>query len=200
MMRWFRKRRPQVEPEPRPVEQLCGRGGDFHNPPRKPHSPGSRPAKSVLIGRPTKRRHPASAKWDHRNAVHQARSPEDRLQHSGSLPCVQPWSDDALQSHFGWSPSRGSRRWQDDHSSRGAARAHRGGGLSHPQKGETPAGTGASRDSFAGLSPALSTPLAIQAQFLIAAHRVRPIGRDRRRARIRGRCLSWSIIVHCDKA
>lgn len=43
-----------------------------------------------------------------------------------------------------------------------------------PQKCKTPAGTGASRDSFAGLSLPLSTPLAIQAQFLIAAHHVRP--------------------------
>lgn len=43
-----------------------------------------------------------------------------------------------------------------------------------PQKSKTPAGTGASRDSFAGLSLPLSTPLAIQAQFLIAAHHVRP--------------------------
>ena len=43
-----------------------------------------------------------------------------------------------------------------------------------PQKCKTPAGTGASRDSFAGLSHHLSTPLAIQAQFLIAAHHVRP--------------------------
>jgi hypothetical protein len=43
-----------------------------------------------------------------------------------------------------------------------------------PQKSKTPAGTGASRDSFAGLSLPLSTPPIIQAQFLIAAHRVRP--------------------------
>lgn len=43
-----------------------------------------------------------------------------------------------------------------------------------PQKSKTPAGTGASRDSFAGLSLPLSTPNAIQAQFLIAAHHVRP--------------------------
>ena len=43
-----------------------------------------------------------------------------------------------------------------------------------PQKCKTPAGTGASRDSFAGLSLPLSTHLAIQAQFLIGAHHVRP--------------------------
>lgn len=43
-----------------------------------------------------------------------------------------------------------------------------------PQICKTPAGTGASRDSFAGLSLPLSTPLAVQAQFLIAAHHVRP--------------------------
>ena len=42
------------------------------------------------------------------------------------------------------------------------------------QKCKTPAITGASRDSFAGLSLHLSSPLANQAQFLIAAHRVRP--------------------------
>ena len=42
------------------------------------------------------------------------------------------------------------------------------------QKSKTPAATGASRDSFAGLSLPLSSPLAIQAQFLIAAHNVRP--------------------------
>lgn len=40
-----------------------------------------------------------------------------------------------------------------------------------PLKSKTPAG--ASRDSFAGLSLPLSTPL-FQAQFLIAAHHVRP--------------------------
>lgn len=39
-----------------------------------------------------------------------------------------------------------------------------------PLKSKTPAGTGALRDSFAGLSLPLSTPLAVQAQFLIAAH------------------------------
>jgi hypothetical protein len=50
-----------------------------------------------------------------------------------------------------------------------------------PQKSKTPAGTGASRDSFAGLSLPLSTPFAIQAQFLIAAHHVRPeLARARR--------------------
>lgn len=43
-----------------------------------------------------------------------------------------------------------------------------------PQKSKTPAGTGASRDSFAGLSPFFSNPLDIQTQFLIAAHHVRP--------------------------
>ena len=43
-----------------------------------------------------------------------------------------------------------------------------------PQKSKTPAGTGASRDSFAGLSHPLPTPVAMQAQFLIAAHHVRP--------------------------
>lgn len=43
-----------------------------------------------------------------------------------------------------------------------------------PRKCKTPAGTGASRDSFAGLSLPLSSPLAMQAQFLIAAHHVRP--------------------------
>lgn len=42
------------------------------------------------------------------------------------------------------------------------------------QKSKTPAGTGASRDSFARLSLTLFSPLAIQAQFLIAAHYVRP--------------------------
>lgn len=41
-------------------------------------------------------------------------------------------------------------------------------------KCKTPAGTGASRDSFASLSLPRSTPLAIQAQFLIAAHHLRP--------------------------
>lgn len=41
---------------------------------------------------------------------------------------------------------------------------------------ETPAGAaaGASRDCFAGLSHPLINPPAIQAQFLIAAHHVRP--------------------------
>ena len=43
-----------------------------------------------------------------------------------------------------------------------------------PQKSKTPAVTGASRDSFAGLSRPLSTALTIQVQFLIAAHHVRP--------------------------
>ena len=43
-----------------------------------------------------------------------------------------------------------------------------------PQKSKTPAGTGASRDSFAGLSLHLSSPLILQSQFLIAAHHVRP--------------------------
>ena len=43
-----------------------------------------------------------------------------------------------------------------------------------PQKSKTPAGTGASRDSFAGLSRSFPTPVAMQAQFLIAAHHVRP--------------------------
>lgn len=43
-----------------------------------------------------------------------------------------------------------------------------------PQKSKTPAGTGASRDSFAGLSLSLPNPLVIQTQFLIAAHHVRP--------------------------
>lgn len=43
-----------------------------------------------------------------------------------------------------------------------------------PRKSKTPAGTGASRDSFAGLSLPLTTPLTIQTQFLIAAHHVRP--------------------------
>lgn len=43
-----------------------------------------------------------------------------------------------------------------------------------PQKSKTPAGTGASRDSFAGLSHPLSTPLAMQVQTLIYAHHVRP--------------------------
>lgn len=43
-----------------------------------------------------------------------------------------------------------------------------------PQKSKTPAGTGASRDSFAGLSLDLFNRLAIPAQFLIAAHHVRP--------------------------
>ena len=43
-----------------------------------------------------------------------------------------------------------------------------------PPKCKTPAGTGASRDSFAGLSLPLSNSHVIQAQFLIAAHNVRP--------------------------
>lgn len=43
-----------------------------------------------------------------------------------------------------------------------------------PQKSKTPAGTGASRESFAGLSLPISNPLVIQAQFLIAAHHIRP--------------------------
>lgn len=43
-----------------------------------------------------------------------------------------------------------------------------------PQKSKTPAGTGASRDSFAGLSLPLSSLGTIQSQFLIAAHHVRP--------------------------
>jgi hypothetical protein len=43
-----------------------------------------------------------------------------------------------------------------------------------PYKCKTPAGTGASRDSFTGLSLTLSTPLAIQTQFLVAAHQVWP--------------------------
>ena len=67
--------------------------------------------------------------------------------------------------------------------------------MSHAPKSKTPAGTGASRDSFAGLSLPLSTPLAVQAQFLIAAHHIRPeTGRDGRCARIRG-CLSWLIAI-----
>lgn len=41
-------------------------------------------------------------------------------------------------------------------------------------KSKTPAETGASRDSFGGLSHSLFTPVAMQAQFLIAAHNVRP--------------------------
>lgn len=43
-----------------------------------------------------------------------------------------------------------------------------------PRICKTPAGTGASRDSFAGLSHPLPTVLPMQAQFLIAAHHVRP--------------------------
>ena len=43
-----------------------------------------------------------------------------------------------------------------------------------PQKSKTPAGTGASRDSFGGLSHPLSTLPILQSQFLIAAHQVRP--------------------------
>lgn len=39
---------------------------------------------------------------------------------------------------------------------------------------KTPAGTGASRDSFAGLSLRLSTPFAMPVQLLIAMHHVRP--------------------------
>lgn len=42
------------------------------------------------------------------------------------------------------------------------------------QKSKTPAGTGASRDNFAGLSHSLFTPVPMQVQFLIAAHNVRP--------------------------
>lgn len=43
-----------------------------------------------------------------------------------------------------------------------------------PHKSKTPAGTGASRDRFAGLSLPLSTPLDMQTQFLIGAYHVRP--------------------------
>ena len=43
-----------------------------------------------------------------------------------------------------------------------------------PQISKTPAGTGASRDSFAGLSLSLSSPDTIQSQILIAAHHFRP--------------------------
>lgn len=43
-----------------------------------------------------------------------------------------------------------------------------------PQTCKTPAGAGASRDSFAGLSHPLLTVLLMQAQFLIAAHHIRP--------------------------
>ena len=42
-----------------------------------------------------------------------------------------------------------------------------------PTTSKTPAGTGASRDSFGGLSLTLSTPLATQAQFLITVYNVR---------------------------
>lgn len=42
------------------------------------------------------------------------------------------------------------------------------------QKSKTPAGAGASCDSFAGLTPFHSSPLAIHAQFLMAPHYVRP--------------------------
>ena len=42
------------------------------------------------------------------------------------------------------------------------------------RKCKAPAGTGASRDSFAGLSPSLATALAMQPQFLAVAHHVRP--------------------------
>jgi len=43
-----------------------------------------------------------------------------------------------------------------------------------PQKSKTPAGTGASRDSFRGLSHTLPNPMAMQVQFLIAAYHIRP--------------------------
>lgn len=43
-----------------------------------------------------------------------------------------------------------------------------------PQKSKTPAGTGASRDSFGGLSLNLSSVGEAQVQFLIAAYHVRP--------------------------
>ncbi|MFW2448612.1 MAG: hypothetical protein ACN4E6_14925 [Qipengyuania pacifica] len=43
-----------------------------------------------------------------------------------------------------------------------------------PSTSKTPAGTGASRDSFAGLSLPFSNLDTTQAQFLIAAHHVRP--------------------------
>ncbi len=39
---------------------------------------------------------------------------------------------------------------------------------------KTPAGTGASRDSFAGLSLVPFTPTVVPVQFLIAVHHVRP--------------------------
>jgi hypothetical protein len=43
-----------------------------------------------------------------------------------------------------------------------------------PQKCKTPAGTGASRDSLAGLSRPCFSLQAYQAQILMAAHGVRP--------------------------
>src|SRR3546814_5766370 len=45
------------------------------------------------------RRISARAERDQYHAAHQTRSPEDRLQHSGSLSGLQPWPDDTLQSH-----------------------------------------------------------------------------------------------------
>src|SRR3546814_2053419 len=65
------------------------------------------------------------------HAAHQTRSPEDRLQHSGSLSGLQPWPDDTLQSHFGWSPSCCSGRRSHDHFRRGAPCADRGRGMSY---------------------------------------------------------------------
>jgi len=43
-----------------------------------------------------------------------------------------------------------------------------------PQTCKTPAGTGASRDSFAGLSHSTFTPAAMPVQLLIAVHHVQP--------------------------
>jgi hypothetical protein len=43
-----------------------------------------------------------------------------------------------------------------------------------PQKSETPRGGGASRNSFPGCFREPFSPFAVQAQFLITAHHVRP--------------------------
>src|SRR3546814_5118416 len=77
------------------------------------------------------RRISARAERDQYHAAHQTRSPEDRLQHSGSLSGLQPWPDDTLQSHFGWSPSCCSGRRSHDHFRRGAPCADRGRGMSY---------------------------------------------------------------------
>src|SRR3546814_1039998 len=83
------------------------------------------------------RRISARAERDQYHAAHQTRSPEDRLQHSGSLSGLQPWPDDTLQSHFGWSPSCCSGRRSHDHFRRGAPCADRGRGMSYRSEEHT---------------------------------------------------------------